>query len=304
MHVLITAPPPLSPQVTLLSLARAPPSEPLASIAESVPTRVLPPGTPIGWDAGAAGIAGGGGGGGRGGGGGGGGGGGSADSGGGGGGRGGEGGPPVVAHEYCEAQARLRAAAPHVLLEGMGYLPGQQLALLARPCTRAPVQTSWLRNFQGSMEASFVNYGMADARALPPKTARLSAERATLLPHQLLVNSHAYHIRQSQARESTLHSSQLVSPSSSPRQRRSALRTARGSSDGFTPALRTARPLLCSLNRVNKLDPTVFDSWASALLRARVPLWVATGAGERTPSSRPASLHAGAHHGANPPLSR
>jgi hypothetical protein len=191
-----------------------------------------------------------------------------------------------------------------VLLEGMGYLPGQQLALLARPCTRAPVQTSWLRNFQGSMEASFVNYGMADARALPPKTARLSAERATLLPHQLLVNSHAYHIRQSQARESTLHSSQLVSPSSSPRQRRSALRTARGSSasDGFTPALTTARPLLCSLNRVNKLDPTVFDSWASALLRARVPLWVATGAGERTPSSRPASLHAGAHHGANPPL--
>ena len=138
MQVLITAPAPL--QVTLLSLAREPPSEPLASIAESVPTRVLPPGTPIGWDAGAGGAGGGGGSGG----GGGGGGGSSADNRGG---RGGEGGPPdrapdtvpVVAHEFCEAQARLRAAAPHVLLEGMGYLPGQQLALLARTCTRAPV---------------------------------------------------------------------------------------------------------------------------------------------------------------------
>ena len=163
------------------------------------------------------------------------------------------------------------------------------------------VQTSWLRNFHGSMELSFVNYGLADARALPPGTARLSAERATLMPHQLLVNSYAYHIRQSQAPKST-----LLSPSSSPRQRRSTLTMARGSSsDGFTPTLTTARPLLCSLNRVNKLDPTVFDSWSSAMLRARVPLWVATGAGDWTPP-RPALLLAckcssSAHHGA-PPL--
>ena len=135
------------------------------------------------------------------------------------------------------------------------------------------------------MELSFVNYGLADARALPPGTARLSAERATLMPHQLLVNSYAYHIRQSQAPKST-----LLSPSSSPRQRRSTLTMARGSSsDGFTLTLTTARPLLCSLNRVNKLDPTVFDSWSSAKLRARVPLWVATGAGDWTPP-RPALL--------------
>ena len=100
------------------------------------------------------------------------------------------------------------------------------------------VQTSWLRNFHGSMELSFVNYGLADARALPPGTARLSAERATLMPQQLLVNSYAYHIRQSQAPKST-----LLSPSSSPRQRRSMLTMARGSSsDGFTPTLTTARP--------------------------------------------------------------
>ena len=93
--------------------------------------------------------------------------------------------------ELCEAQAALHELRPHVVLEAMGYLPGHQLSLLARRCTRAPVQTSWLRAFHGSMRARFVDYTTADARALPPTRARGYTEAAVLLPAQHLANSHA-----------------------------------------------------------------------------------------------------------------
>ena len=158
--------------------------------------------------------------------------------------------------ELCEAQSALAEVQPHVTLEVMGYLPAQQLALLARPCTRAPVQVSWLRQFHGSMRADFIDYSIVDRRALPPSLVGEYTERLVFLPHFHLVNGHA------------------AGPH--------AARAAAGAAPRGWP--HAAVPLACSLNRVNKLEPIVFSVWTGALARARAPLWVATGAGSQMPA--------------------
>ena len=84
--------------------------------------------------------------------------------------------------ELCEAQATLAELRPHLLMEAFGYLPGQQLALLARNCTAAPVQTSWLRAFHGSMRARFIHYTVADrprCRSWRQQVADVAAKEAT-----------------------------------------------------------------------------------------------------------------------------
>ena len=76
---------------------------------------------------------------------------------------------------------------PHIILEAMSFLPQNQLVLLARKCAAAPVHASWLRNFHGSMEASFIQYAVADRIVLPPLEARGWAEAPLLMPHAHLV---------------------------------------------------------------------------------------------------------------------
>ena len=163
------------------------------------------------------------------------------------------------APELCEAQEALRELEPHIILEAMGYLPGQQLSLLARSCTRAPVHASWLRAFHGSMRASFVDYTMVDARALPVGTPSASGylEAAVLLPHQHLANSHSPSSTQTDAND-----------------------------DSWPRDWPVDAPIACSLNRVNKLDPSALDAWTSGLLRSHARLWVHTGAGQWTPRGR------------------
>eukprot|EP00966_Prymnesium_polylepis_P256025 5914447-Prymnesium_polylepis.1 len=137
--------------------------------------------------------------------------------------------PPTVAdgrppEPACEAQDALVEAAPHIVLEAMAYLPGQRLELLERRCTRAPVTLSLLRNFHGSMVASFVDYALADRVALPPRLAAAYTEAVVLLPHAHLVNAHAAMLR----------------------------------ARGRAPPAHWPRgaPIACSLNRLNKLEPT------------------------------------------------
>ena len=154
---------------------------------------------------------------------------------------------------------------PHILLEVMGYLPGHQLRLLARRCTRAPVQVSWLRAFHGSMRADFIDHAVVDSRAVPPTSTSEYTERLTFLPHQHLVASHA-----------GAYATHLRTVSTSPIQA-----DARGGRGGES-AWPRRRPIACSLNRINKLEPGTLDVWAGALSRAGAPLWIATGAGRRS----------------------
>ena len=147
----------------------------------------------------------------------------------------------------CEAQRALEEIAPHIGLEAMSFLPGQRLDLLARRCSRPPVTLSLLRNFHGSMAASFIDYALADRAALPPRRAAAYIEAVVLLPHYHLVNAHGELVR--------------LRPRPPP-----------------THWPRTA-PIACSLNRLNKLEPIAFSAWIDALTRAGGHLWVATGAG-------------------------
>ena len=165
--------------------------------------------------------------------------------------------------ELCEAQGALHELRPHIILEAMGYLPGQQLVLLARNCTRAPVHTSWMRAFHGSMRARFIHYTLVDARALTvalPKAAhgRALSEAAILMPHQHLAHSHT------QSTDKPGERGLRGLPSTWPRY----------------------VPIACSLNRVNKLEPSILDVWSSALRRARIPIWLHTGAGAWTARGR------------------
>ena len=147
----------------------------------------------------------------------------------------------------CEAQQALADAAPHIVLEAMSYLPGQRLDVLARRCSRPPITLSLLRNFHGSMAATFIDYALADRAALPPRSAAAYSEAVVLLPNAHLVNAHAEMVRVRSR----------PPPAHWPR----------------------AAPIACSLNRLNKLEPTSFSTWVDALGRARASLWVATGAG-------------------------
>ena len=102
--------------------------------------------------------------------------------------------PPSIAAQQpppplCDAQRVLARERPHIILEAMSYLPQNQLVLLARKCAAAPVHASWLRNFHGSMEASFIQYAVADRIVLPPLEARGWAEAPLLMPHAHLVSS-------------------------------------------------------------------------------------------------------------------
>jgi protein O-GlcNAc transferase len=181
--------------------------------------------------------------------------------------------------ELCEAQRALRELSPHILLEAMGYLPGHQLSLLARDCTRSPVQASWLRAFHGSMRASFVDYTTVDSRAL--LSSRGYTEAIVLLPHQHLANSHATSMPTTVA---------MLRSMGAPGKRRGRGRGGGGggaAADGGDGTI-----IACSLNRINKLDPSMMDVWSSALLRARAPLWVATGAGRWTGRGRRESQRA------------
>ena len=172
-------------------------------------------------------------------------------------------------YEQCDAADALSTIKPHVLLEVQGHLSGSVLlTLLARSATRAPVQASWMRAFHGSMRASFIHHAYTDARSLPPAVACEFTERLTLLPNQHLVSSHRD--RPSSRRDRP--SSRRDRPSS--RRDRPSSFLGRG--------LRQRRPLVCSLNRVNKLEPTAVDTWSSLLRRTSSPLWIATGAKEWT----------------------
>ena len=177
--------------------------------------------------------------------------------------------PPSIAAQQpppplCEAQRVLSRERPHIILEAMSYLPQNQLVLLARKCAAAPVHASWLRNFHGSMEASFIQYAVADRIVLPPLEARGWAEAPLLMPHAHLVSSGL------------------------PADAAAAAAAAEGASSAAAaqkwppadwPPLAATR-LACSLNRLDKLDPSLLDLWRGALLRAGgVPLWLATGAG-------------------------
>ena len=230
--------------ITLFSLS-ANPSEHMQEIAHRVPTVHLPPGTPASIDAAdgrtpaAPGAP--------------------------------AGAPPV---EYCEAQHALRHFGPHVLIEAMGFLPGHQLPLLARHCSRAPVHTSWLRNFHGSMRARFVDHAVVDRSALPPTAAAAFTEKATMLPHQLLVNAHASQYRGILA---LLGRTRAAAPHTTGAGRRPSASDAHGDRLGRSHPARN--PMACSINRLNKLEPTSLDTWSSALRRSTAPLWVATGAG-------------------------
>ena len=168
--------------------------------------------------------------------------------------------PPSIAlgapPPACEAQEALGELAPHIVLEAMGYLPGQRLDLLARRCTRPPITLSMLRNFHGSMGGRPIDYALADRASLPPQAASDYREAVLLLPHHHLVNAHAAAIRD--------------------------LRRGRRHSLWPTAGV----PVACSLNRLNKLDPSAFSTWLGGIARTRARLWVATGAGGKSARGR------------------
>ena len=106
--------------------------------------------------------------------------------------------PPLIHRDHPRyAGAALWAKSLHLriqrqwalLEQAMSFLPQNQLVLLARKCAAAPVHASWLRNFHGSMEASFIQYAVADRIVLPPLEARGWAEAPLLMPHAHLVSS-------------------------------------------------------------------------------------------------------------------
>ena len=204
------------------------------------------------------------------------------------------------ANQLCEAHAALSALQPHILIEAQAYLPGQQLALLGkrcdthalgaaalqrRPSSCAPVQTSWLRAFHGSMRSRLIHYTTVDARALPPTTARrFYTERAVLLPHQHLVNEHA---TRTEARLPAASDPTKTADddSASPRRRRTtpttpttttAPRRAPGRVDAGRLAWARPRgwparlPIACSLNRISASPRDRRDS-TSRLLDGGVP---------------------------------
>ena len=176
--------------------------------------------------------------------------------------------PPSIAAQQpppplCEAQRVLARERPHIILEAMSYLPQNQLVLLARKCAAAPVHASWLRNFHGSMEASFIQYAVADRIVLPPLEARGWAEAPLLMPHAHLISS---------GLPPTL-------PPPPPPPRAPPLSTAAMAAADWLPLAATR--LACSLNRSTS-STFLLDLWRGALLRAGgVPLWLATGAGPR-----------------------
>jgi len=185
------------------------------------------------------------------------------DGGGAGGGGGGDGaagaamGAGTPARALCAAQAALLAASPHVLLEVMNYLPGQQLALLARRCCAAPVHASWLRNFHGSMGApGTVHYGVVDRVVLAPHEARQHgwSEAPVWLPHAHLVNGHMLSREHRKSRH---------------RRRQHDGDDALGTEGLEGLEGLEGPPPACSFNRLNKLDPTIFDVWAAAMARVR-----------------------------------
>jgi protein O-GlcNAc transferase len=183
----------------------------------------------------------------------------------------------------------------------MNFLPGHQLALLARRCGAAPVHTSWLRNFHGSMASPFVHHAIVDRRAanparprtqtrirtptltmplplpltssssdlapyrhvLPPREARAWVEAPVWLPHSHLVNSH-------------LLEPWATAERGGPPSRRKAGAAAAAAAAGVEAA--AAAGAACSFNRLNKLEPTLLSVWAAGVARTRAPLLIATGA--------------------------
>ena len=98
--------------------------------------------------------------------------------------------PLQGANGTADAVARVRAARPHVLIDlnGLYSRGAQPLLVAARP---APLQATHL-GYGGTTGAAFVDYTVADRRALPPSRAQsqLYTERHVLLPHSHLPAGH------------------------------------------------------------------------------------------------------------------
>tara|TARA_B100000795_G_C22533453_1_gene336026 strand:+ start:104 stop:649 length:546 start_codon:yes stop_codon:yes gene_type:complete len=146
----------------------------------------------------------------------------------------------------------------------------------------APVQASYM-GYPGPNGARFLHHTYVDALVAPVQRAAASfTERLALLPHTYYLSDYAARHRQLLQPPSP---SADALPRSVPRRRMCtasraphhvhrmctgacAPRVRRVCTAPYVICVRVQVPLLCSLNQLPKLDPSLFATWLNALSRA------------------------------------